>query len=220
MNIFLSKKIDNYFIDKFGERVYGRMWSYVLLASFILTLLLTLNGSAFFTWSLFLNSVLVIGYFWLRYVFGYYFSAIQKGIIYVLLCFFVLIAPTFTYLSFGSNDYLRASYAFIECVVLEKEEIVFVSPRYQKWKAGNNKNEYYDIYIMQKQPTVNAMLDLIENTLGDIVSYEFGRTKINNTDVYLFETDTEIFVVQIEKHIDYDIIKVGEKQPKETNNKS
>lgn len=213
MNYFLWDKIDDYLTDKFGEKKYGRMWSYSLLALFIMVTLLMLGGKISFTLSNLLNSILIIGYFWLRYVFNCSFVVKYKIILNVMLCIFVFVFPSVTYFSLGSSDYLKATYAFVQCVVLENDEIILISPRYQKWRAGFNKNEYYDIYIMQKQPTINEMMNVIGSVTGEIISYEHDNYF---KDMYTIETAENYIIILVEKHIEYDILKVDVNQPKES----
>ena len=211
MDYFFWHNVDKYLKEKFGEKVYNRMWAYVFIAIYVVYLAFLIKDISAFNLSSFISITMITIYYISRDIFELYYVVKFKKILYVIVISFLLVIPTCTYFWAGSEDYLRVAYAFTQCVVLKQEDIVFISPRYHKWRPTSESYEYYDVYMLKKQPTVKKMMEVIGSVLGEVESYtydDFYKLANDSFDMYTIETKDQQMIIQVEKRIEFDILMV------------
>ena len=210
MDYFFWHNVDKYLKEKFGEKVYNRMWAYVFIAIYVVYFVCII-GVMSFTLSFFISISILTTYFVTLYIFEYYYVVKFKKTLFIIVMAFNIVIPTFTYFWAGSENYLRVAYAFTQCVVLKQEDIVFISPRYHKWRPTSESYEYYDVYMLKKQPTVKKMMEVIGSVFGEVESYtydNFYKLANDSFDMYTIETKDQKMIIQVEKRIEFDILMV------------
>lgn len=142
-NIIFWHNINKYLKEKFGEKVYNRMWAYVFIAIYVVYLAFLIKDISAFNLSSFISIAMIRIYYILRDILELYYVVKFKKILYVIVISFLLVIPTYTYFRAGSEDYLRVAYAFTQCVVLKQKDIVFISPKLLEWKPTGHRAVYY-----------------------------------------------------------------------------
>ena len=211
MDYFLWHNVDKYLKEKFGEKVYNRMWAYVFIAIYVVYLAFLIKDISAFNLSSFISITMITIYYISRDIFELYYVVKFKKILYVIVISFLLVIPTCTYFWAGSEDYLRVAYAFTQCVVLKQEDIVFISPKLLEWKPTGHRAVYYDIYMLKKQPTVKKMMEVIGSALGEVESYtyvDYYKPLGKYADTYDIVINDQSTIIFVEKHVEYDILMV------------
>lgn len=211
MDYFFWHNVDKYLKEKFGEKVYNRMWAYVFIAIYVVYFVCIISGVMSFTLSFFISISILTAYFVTLYIFEYYYVVKFKKTLFIIVMAFNIVIPTFTYFWAGSEDYLRVAYAFTQCVVLKQEDIVFISPKLLEWKPTGHRAVYYDIYMLKKQPTVKKMMEVIGSALGEVESYtyvDYYKPLGKYADTYDIVINDQSTIIFVEKHVEYDILMV------------
>ena len=211
MDYFFWHNVDKYLKEKFGEKVYNRMWAYVFIAIYVVYFVCIISGVMSFTLSFFISISILTAYFVTLYIFEYYYVVKFKKTLFIIVMAFNIVIPTFTYFWEGSEDYLRVAYAFTQCVVLKQEDIVFISPKLLEWKPTGHRAVYYDIYMLKKQPTVKKMMEVIGSALGEVESYtyvDYYKPLGKYADTYDIVINDQSTIIFVEKHVEYDILMV------------
>ncbi|PXX80923.1 hypothetical protein [Dielma fastidiosa] len=211
MDYFFWHNVDKYLKEKFGEKVYNRMWAYVFIAIYVVYFVCIISGVMSFTLSFFISISILTAYFVTLYIFEYYYVVKLKKTLFIIVMAFNIVIPTCTYFWAGSEDYLRVAYAFTQCVVLKQEDIVFISPKLLEWKPTGHRAVYYDIYMLKKQPTVKKMMEVIGSALGEVESYtyvDYYKPLGKYADTYDIVINDQSTIIFVEKHVEYDILMV------------
>ena len=211
MDYFFWHNVDKYLKEKFGEKVYNRMWAYVFIAIYVVYFVCIISDVMSFTLSFFISISILTAYFVTLYIFEYYYVVKFKKTLFIIVMAFNIVIPTFTYFWAGSEDYLRVAYAFTQYVVLKQEDIVFISPKLLEWKPTGHRAVYYDIYMLKKQPTVKKMMEVIGSVLGEVESYtyvDYYKPLGKYADTYDIVINDQSTIIFVEKHVEYDILMI------------